>query len=166
MNIFDMLRIDEGLMLELYTDTEGYWTVGIGHLVTKTPSLATAKAELDKQVGRACSGRITKQEAEKLFNADVDKAVAGILKNTLLNGVYNSLNGDTPRQSALINMVFQMGVTGVAGFTNSMAMIQSKQWDKAAVNLAQSKWYKQTTNRAKRVIGTFKTGTWKAYENL
>lgn len=162
MNIFEMLRIDEGLELELYTDTEGFWTVGIGHLVTKNPSLVTAKAELDKMVGRKCFGRITKEEAEKLFNQDVDSATRGILGNAKLKPVYDSL--DSVRRCALINMVFQMGVAGVAGFSNSLRMLQQKRWEEAAVNLAQSKWYRQTPNRAKRVIATFKTGTWDAYQ--
>ncbi|WP_373559966.1 glycoside hydrolase family protein, partial [Klebsiella pneumoniae] len=30
-----MLRFDEGEKLQVYKDTEGYWTVGIGHLLTK-----------------------------------------------------------------------------------------------------------------------------------
>ena len=166
MNIFEMLRIDEGYDSKIYKDTRGYYTIGIGHLLTKDPSLAVAKAALDKLVGRKCDGVITKVEAEKIFAKDVDNVIAGIQRNALLKSVYDSLNGDDPRQSALMNMVFQMGEAGVAGFTNSMALIKSKQWDKAAVNLAQSKWYKQTTNRAKRVISTFKTGTWNAYENL
>ena len=63
-------------------------------------------------------------------------------------------------------MVFQMGETGVAGFTNSLRMLQQKRWDEAAVNLAKSRWYNQTPNRAKRVIATFRTGTWDAYKNL
>lgn len=164
MDIFGMLRIDEGYDNKLYKDTEGYWTIGIGQLITKSPSKSTAEAELDKLMGRACSGQITRQEAEALFNKSVDKAVVGIQKNVLLRSVYDVL--DSVRQAALINMVFQMGVAGVASFTNSMALLKAKNWEKAATNLAQSKWYKQTPNRAKRVIETFRTGTWKAYENL
>lgn len=166
MNIFEMLRIDEGYDSKIYKDTRGFYTIGIGHLLTKDPSLAVAKAALDKLVGRACNGVITRAEAESIFQKDVQKVEAGILRNAVLKSVYDSLAGDIPRQSALMNMVFQMGVAGVAGFTNSMALIKSKQWDKAAVNLAKSNWYKQTPNRAKRVIATFKTGTWSAYENL
>lgn len=161
MNIFDMLRIDEGLKLSLYKDTEGFWTVGIGHLVTKNPSLSFAKSELDKMVGRKCNGQITKEEAEKLFNQDVDKATQGIIGNAKLKPVYDSL--DAVRRCALVNMVFQMGVAGTAEFTNSLRMLQQKRWEEAAINLAQSKWYRQTTNRARRVIATFKTGTWEAY---
>jgi GH24 family phage-related lysozyme (muramidase) len=166
MNIFGMLRIDEGLKLTVYKDTEGFWTVGIGHLLTKNPSYDVAVRELDKLISRKTGGTITQREAEAIFAKDVDIAISGILKNATLKPVYDSLNGDEPRQAALVNMVFQMGVAGVASFTNSMTLIRAKSWDKAATNLAQSKWYKQTPNRAKRVIATFKTGTWKAYENL
>nr|7RX9_A Chain A, Phosphatidylinositol 3,4,5-trisphosphate-dependent Rac exchanger 1 protein, Endolysin chimera [synthetic construct] len=160
-NIFEMLRIDERLRLKIYKDTEGYYTIGIGHLLTKSPSLNAAKSELDKAIGRNCNGVITKDEAEKLFNQDVDAAVRGILRNAKLKPVYDSL--DAVRRCALINMVFQMGETGVAGFTNSLRMLQQKRWDEAAVNLAKSIWYNQTPNRAKRVITTFRTGTWDAY---
>lgn len=31
-DVFGMLKLDEGLKLKVYKDTEGYWTVGIGHL--------------------------------------------------------------------------------------------------------------------------------------
>ena len=164
MNIFEMLRIDEGCKLDLYKDTEGYWTIGIGQLITKNPSKDVARAELDKLMGRVCNGRITQHEAETLFNRSVEKARASVMRNAELKPVYDSL--DEVRRCALINMVFQMGEAGVAGFTNSLRLLQQKRWDEAAVNLAQSKWYKQTPNRAKRVISTFKTGTWKAYENL
>lgn len=164
MDIFGMLRIDEGLKLEMYKDTEGYWTIGIGQLLTKNPSKDVAMNELDKLMGRVCAGKITMREAEELFNASVAKARRGILGNATLKPVYDSL--DEVRRCALVNMVFQMGEAGTAGFTNSMKLLKAKQWDQAAVNLAQSRWYKQTTNRAKRVIETFRTGTWKAYENL
>lgn len=164
MDIFGMLRIDEGCKLELYKDTEGFWTIGIGQLITKNPSYNVARDELDRLMGRVCNGRITQQEAEYLFNSSVEKARKGILANATLKPVYDVL--DEVRRCALINMVFQMGVTGVAGFTNSLRMLKEKRWDDAAVNLAKSRWYNQTPNRAKRVIATFKTGTWKAYENL
>lgn len=164
MDIFGMLRIDEGCKLELYKDTEGFWTIGIGQLITKNPSYNVARDELDRLMGRVCNGRITQQEAENLFNSSVEKARKGILGNATLKPVYDVL--DEVRRCALINMVFQMGVTGVAGFPKGMRLLKARQWDQAAVELADSRWYKQTPNRAKRVIATFKTGTWKAYENL
>lgn len=161
-NIFEMLRYDEGLRLDIYKDTEGFWTIGIGHLLTKNPSIAVAQKELDKLIGRATMGRITNKEAEELFSLDVLKVEKGINSNGTLKVVYDSL--DPVRKDALKNMVFQMGVAGVAGFTNSLKYLQAKQWEQAASNLKQSRWFKQTPNRAGRVIETFRTGTYNAYK--
>lgn len=161
-NIFEMLRYDEGLRLDIYKDTEGYWTVGIGHLLTKDPSIAVAQKELDKLMGRATMGKITQKEAEDLFAVDCRKVDRGIEGNSSLSTTFNGL--DSVRRDALRNMVFQMGVAGVAGFKNSLKLLQSKQWEQAAVNLKQSRWFKQTPNRAKRVIETFRTGTFNAYK--
>ena len=48
----------------------------------------------------------------------------------------------------------------------SNVKVTKEGFDEAAVNLAKSRWYNQTPNRAKRVIATFRTGTWDAYKNL
>jgi hypothetical protein len=61
-------------------------------------------------------------------------------------------------------MVFQMGVSGVAGFPASMKLLLAKKWEAAAKELANSRWYRQTPNRARRVIETMRTGTWSAYQ--
>lgn len=162
MNIFDMLRIDEGLKLNVYKDTEGFWTVGIGHLLTKNPSKEVAIKELDKLVGRSTMGVISNQEAQEIFKLDVEDVERGIMLNSVLSPVFLSL--DSARKTAMMNMVFQMGVAGVAGFKNSLALLKAKDWGKAASNLKQSKWYRQTPNRAGRVIEVFRTGTFNAYK--
>lgn len=159
--IFEMLRLDEGLKLDVYKDTEGYWTVGIGHLLTKNPSKDVAIQELDKLVGRKTLGKITNDEAQRIFLEDVKKVDQGIQSNSTLKPVFDSL--DDVRKDALRNMVFQMGVAGVATFKNSLRLIQTKQWEQAAINLKQSKWFRQTPNRAGRVIEVMRTGTYKDY---
>lgn len=162
MTIFEMLKFDEGIELKIYLDTRGFYTVGIGHLLVKSNDRAAAIRQLDKELGRSTAGIITMAEAEKLFQLDVASATRSIKSNKVLAPVWAVL--DPIRQMALINFVFQLGEGGAAGFTNSMKLLQAKQWDQAAVNLAQSKWYKQTTNRATRVISVFKTGTLAAYK--
>ncbi|AWD90554.1 tail-associated lysozyme [Erwinia phage Cronus] len=162
MTIFEMLKFDEGIKLSIYLDTLNYYTVGIGHLLVKSSDRAAAIRQLDKEVGRSTNGTITMAEAEALFQKDVASATRDIKSNTVLAPVWAVL--DEVRQMALINFVFQLGTTGAAGFTTSMKLLQNKQWDQAAVNLAKSKWYTQTPNRAKRVISVFKTGTLAAYK--
>lgn len=161
MNIFEMLKYDEGIKNTLYKDTLEYYTIGIGHLVTKEANKTRALEILDKKFSRATNGTLTDKEVEILFNEDVQTAINQIKQNRVVNDVYQSL--DSIRQMALINMVFQMGIGGVATFTNSLALLKNKDWEKAAINLSKSKWFSQTPNRSYRVIEVFRTGTLKAY---
>lgn len=77
-DLYNMLREDEGENLKLYKDTEGFWTIGIGHLVTKDPSKEKAISILDKDLSRITSGFISKSESERLFAQDTSKALRGI----------------------------------------------------------------------------------------
>lgn len=160
MNIFDMLKYDEGLKLTIYKDTEGYPTIGIGHLLTKS-TMTVARQELKKLVNRD-TDTITLDEANRIFKQDVDKILSGMKSYPQVDAVYQSL--DETRKMALINMSFQLGLAGVAGFTNSLKLLLAKRWDEAAVNLAKSKWNSQTPNRSNRVISVFKTGTLNQYK--
>lgn len=162
MTIYEMLRYDEGLKLNIYKDTEGYWTIGIGHLLTKNPLKSVGIKNLDSLLGRSTNGTITESEAQKIFQKDVEGVNRDIKGNSTVSPVFDSL--DSERQKALQNMVFQMGISGVAGFKNSLALLKAKNWNQAAVNLKQSKWYRQTPNRAGRVIEVFRTGTFNSYK--
>ncbi|BEN87053.1 glycoside hydrolase family protein [Serratia marcescens] len=153
MTLFEMLRHDEGCKLTLYKDTEGYWTIGIGHLVSKN-----SKQEAISILGKET---ITLKEAELIFSNDINTTINDIKKSPRLNKLYNSLSVN--RQNALINMCFQLGVAGVLGFNNSLTMLEQMKWNEASVNLRLSKWHRQTTNRAERVISVFETDTMNAY---
>lgn len=161
MDIFSMLSQDEGLKLNVYKDTLGYWTVGIGHLLTKVDDKALAIKNLDALVARPTNGSITASEANRIFQKDVAVAKTS-LQSKGLGVLLQSLN--EPRQAALINMSFQLGAGGVAQFKKSMSLLASGKFEQAAVELKNSTWYTQTKNRATRVIETFRTGTWDAYQ--
>lgn len=113
MTLYEMLRFDEGEKLKLYKDTEGYWTIGIGHLVTKNPSKEQAIACLDKELNRVTSGVISKSESEQLFNLDISRALRDIERSEL-SSIYIQTNG--PRRAALVNLTFQLGLAGVLKF--------------------------------------------------
>lgn len=160
-DVFDMLRFDEGLKLTVYPDTEGYWTVGIGHLLTKLKDKAEAIRILDNLVGRKTNGVITEAEARKIFESDVKKAIQQIHSSTILSPIYDKVSPN--RKIAIINMVFQMGLKGAESFKNSLTLVSNSYYTQASINLRKSKWYRQTPNRAERVIQVLKTGTLDAY---
>jgi lysozyme len=125
------LMRDEGLRLKPYKDSVGKLTVGVGR-------------NLD-DVG------ISEGEAEALLVHDIQRAAV-------------SLDAHLPwwtkmseeRQRALLNMVFNMGIHTVLEFTNTLGLLERGEYEKAAANLAMSKWAKQVGPRAARIIAVIK----------
>ncbi|SFB73949.1 lysozyme [Polaromonas sp. OV174] len=132
------LRRDEGEKLSVYQDHLGYWTVGVGRL-------------LDARKG----GGITPEESAYLLSNDIDKRQAEVLRRAPWMA-----NLDPARFGVLLNMAFQMGVDGLLGFKNTLAMVRSGDFAGAAAGMLQSLWAKQTPERAERLSRQMKTGIW------
>lgn len=138
MNSYEQLKRDEGEVLHAYQDTLGYWTIGIGILI-------------DKRKG----GGLRPEESEFIFNnrlrilnKQLDKRIPWIGKL------------DPVRRGVLVNMAFQMGVDGLLGFKNTLAMIERGHYQAAAAGMLNSKWAKQTPARANRLSVQMATGVW------
>lgn len=138
-NIVDQLVRDEGVVLHEYKDHLGYSTIGIGRLI-------------DKRKG----GGITRDEAEYLLANDVKKVMAQVRHELPW-----SAKLDDARQGVLLNMAFQMGISGLLGFRNTLAMIQRGDYVGAARGMLNSKWAKQTPARCRRLSEQMRTGEWK-----
>ncbi len=137
-NLTTQLRRDEGEVLHAYQDHLGFWTIGIGRLI-------------DKRKG----GGLTKDEAAYLLQNDIAK-----FTTTLRTRLPWFDQLDEARQGVLANMAFQMGVEGLLGFKNTLAMIQRGEYDAAANAMMQSKWATQTPQRAARLSKQMRTGEW------
>lgn len=134
---FDMLRVDEGLKLTVYQDHLGYWTVGIGHLLTKIKDKAKAIQILDNLLGRKTNGVITEKEARQIFADDVAKVKRDIKNSAILSPIYDKVS-DT-RKLGIINMVFQLGLKGAEGFKNSLTLISNAYYTQAGKNMRKSR---------------------------
>lgn len=120
---------DEGLRLEVYRDSLGNATVGFGHLVKPGE-------RFDK---------ITPHEAIELLRRDYQTAKVSVERS------YPWASGDV--KLVLINMTYQMGPTGVAKFEKTLMALQMENYDKAASELLDSTWARQTPSRARRLAG-------------
>ena len=136
--LIKQLRRDEGEVLTAYQDHLSYWTIGVGRLI-------------DKRKG----GGITPEESDYLLNNDIDKRQAELLR---LAPWMSRL--DPARFGVMLNMAFQMGVAGLLGFNNTLAMVRAGQYGAAADALLESLWAKQTPARAKRLSDQMRTGAW------
>lgn len=132
------LRRDEGEVLTAYKDSLGYLTIGVGRLI-------------DKKRG----GGITAEESAYLLGNDIDRIDAD-LRSRLewFAGL------DEARQGACLNMAFQLGVEGLLEFERTLAAIRDGHYAHAANLALQSKWAKQTPERARRIARQIESGEW------
>jgi lysozyme len=135
---YSQLKRDEGEVLHAYQDHLGYWTIGIGILI-------------DKRKG----GGLRPEESEYIFRNRLK-----LLEAELTARLPWISKLDPARKGVLINMAFQMGVAGLLGFKNTLALIQSGKYQDAAKAMLQSKWATQTPARANRLSRQMETGIW------
>ena len=95
--IENMLRRDEGLRLKVYWDSEGYPTIGIGHLIVmqKIRDMAQINKILSNQVGRQVTGNpgiIEMEEASKLFQKDLADVQRDVKSHPRVGPVYAKVN--------------------------------------------------------------------------
>lgn len=131
------LKLDEGLRLSMYKCTEGFNTIGYGHNCDSCPTFE----------GSHIPDTISQNTAERLLDADIAKAQISLYK-----AIPWIVNIPKNQQEALINMTFQMGINGLLKFKNTLKMIKEGRINEACDNARKSLWYKQTPNRAERVI--------------
>lgn len=149
MNIIEMLDFEEDFRSEPYLCSEDYATVGIGWRIgSKGQPLSDFK-------------HISLCKAAAY--AQLEFKVAGISAN-LSNEFEFFKDLNECRQAVLISMAYQLGFAGLLGFKRMLAAIQTKCWNDAAHEGLDSRWAKQTPNRANRQMKTLLSGTWSEYE--
>jgi len=131
MNIVDEIKRDEGLRLKPYVCTAGKLTIGYG---------------------RNLEGRgITEQEAEYLLANDLL-----LIKSQLKKEVEFFESLDEERQAALINMGFNLGITGLLKFKKMLKALEIGNYERAALEASDSRWYRQVGQRAVRIVAKIK----------
>ena len=127
------VKAHEGFRNSVYRDTLGKRTVGYGHLCV----------EDHWEDNRA----YTIPELERVLEADLNNAVQGAER--LLKGcrILDSL-----AREIVVEMVFQLGETGVSKFKNMLkALEEGPDYQTAAAEMLDSRWAKQTPERAKEM---------------
>lgn len=146
--IIQRLVFHEGCKLKPYRCTEGFLTIGVGRNLETNP--------LTEEEKKACGDYehgITKNAAFLLLRNDIDRVICECIK---VFPFWKQL--DSERQYALIDMVFQLGVAGVKKFKKMLAAMGVGNYKEAAVQCLDSRYAKQTPNRAKRIAKTIETG--------
>lgn len=140
-----MLRVDEGERLFPYTDSEGLWTIGVGHCLDRNPIPGRTMVSLHSE-------GITKEESDNLLKSDIGKAL-----KICIDKIHFFSDLDSVRQSILINMSFNLG-NGLLKFKNMLAALGRGDYAEAQAQMIDSKWHGQVKSRALRLERMMLTG--------
>ena len=137
-SVFEQLKIDEGVVYEIYKDHLGYPTFGVGHLVLDS----------DPEFGQDVGTPVTEERTKQCFEKDLDTSISECV------ALYGDDFTDWPGvvQEVLVNMMFNMGRTRLGKFKNFRKALEAQDWKQAGIEGRDSRWHKQVTNRAERLM--------------
>ena len=129
----ERIKKHEGFRNKVYKDTLGKKTIGFGHLCVE-----------DHWVDGWTYSDV---ELNKVFDKDFKKAKDGASK------LYDGCEISDTAKEIIIEMVFQLGPTGVSKFKNMWAALKESppNYKQASSEMLDSRWAKQTPSRAKEL---------------
>ena len=127
--LLQSVKKHEGYRNKVYLDTLGKRTVGVGHLCVED------------------FWEDNKEYEEKflmtILKHDLQTAIKGADRVLVECPVLDDL-----AEEIIIEMVFQLGETGVSKFKNMLKALKVPDYQTAAIEMLDSKWAKQTPERA------------------
>lgn len=127
------LTIDEGKKSKPYKDTVGKLTIGVGR-------------NLD-DVG------LSDDEIQYLLDNDINRVIGDL---DVALPWWSALSEE--RQQVLANMCFNLGITRLLAFKNTLEAMEEGRYDAAANGMMASLWYRQVGARAMRLVERMRRG--------
>ena len=144
MNIDELrqeIQNDEGRVNSVYLDHLSLPTIGIGHLIK----------ESDPEYGLPVGTVVDDERVNELFDQDIKVTLSECEQ---LYGNFNDLPEEV--QKILANMMFNLGRPRLSKFRKLCKAVADRDWQECAVQMEDSRWHKQVTNRANRLISRMK----------
>ena len=123
MALLDRIKHHEGFRSKVYKCTEGYDTIGYG--------FAIKDLELDKDI------------SEMILMQKLDNLMTRIGKTFVW-----WRSADSTVKDVVVEMCYQLGVSGFSKFKKTIDHLENRRYAKASVEMLDSRWAKQTPNRA------------------
>jgi lysozyme len=125
-DLLEAVKLSEGFRDKVYKCTEGFDTIGYG--------FAIKDLIMDEDI------------AEMILRRKLDKLIDRV------NRRFEWLS-ELPLQAqdVIYEMCYQLGVSGVSKFKKTLLYLENKEYRMASKEMLDSKWARQTPNRAKRL---------------
>lgn len=124
--LLSRIKRHEGFRGRPYTDTTGHTTIGYGRNLDDNP--------------------LTESEAEVLLVNDLQRTHEQLLRRLPIYATLNEI-----RRDVLLELGFQLGVSGLLRFSRMLRALEYQRWEEAAWELMDSKYAKQVPERASRL---------------
>jgi len=133
----DDLAADEGCKEEIYLDHLGLETFGIGHLI----------GEADPEYGKPVGTPVSFERVMEVFERDIAVTIEDC------HTLYDDFD-ELPEEAQLIiaNMMFNLGLPRLSKFRKMKESVDARDFNEAANQMVDSKWYRQVPNRAMRLV--------------
>lgn len=133
----EQIKRHEGEVLEVYEDSLGYLTLGVGHLIQKS----------DPEYGQPAGTPVSQEVVDMYYEDDFDKHVdetIHVCENN--NIVFDALPESI--QHVLVNMCFNLGANRLGKFRNMLAAVSTSDWKEMASQMEDSRWFGQVGRRS------------------
>ena len=131
------LKRDEGCVYSVYLDHLNLPTTGIGHLIN----------EWDEEYGKPVGTPVSEERVNELFDKDIQITIDECEQ---LFGNFQDLPEEV--KQILANMMFNLGRPRLSKFRKLCKAVAERNWKECAIQMEDSKWHKQVTKRANRLI--------------
>ncbi len=132
----ERIKKNEGYSNKPYKDQLGFYTIGYGHLIKEKENKYFVK-------------KYNKNHYKKVFEEDFIKAHNQYKKKFLKK--HHTIS----EKEVLIEMLFQLGSTGVSKFKKMLNFLNNKKKFMASLEMLDSLWYSQTPERVNNIIKNY-----------
>ncbi len=135
----EQIKRHEGEVLNIYEDSLGYKTLGVGHLCQPEDP------EYDWAVGTSVSQEVVDMYYEDDFDKHYMEAIH-------VFGSHEDWD-ELPEviQRVLVNMCFNLGGSRLSKFRNMLKACRNHDWKEMSVQMQDSRWYGQVGRRSKEL---------------
>ena len=152
--LMEKLIAHEGLRLQVYEDSLGIATIGIGRNL-EDRGITPEELEWMDIPNMAIVHTMGITEADAMYLAQND---VQIVEEELLRSHPCVENLDAVRQLVLVDMAFNMGVPRLGKFKKMWAAIHENNFDEAAKEMLDSRWANQVKSRSTKLAHAMHTG--------
>ena len=136
--LVEMLKLHEGVETHAYKCTSGKITIACGRNIDPAGGIGLSDDEIDY-----------------LLENDIDRCIKELGSAF---SWFSDLN--EARRDAMIDLVFNMGLTRLTGFKKALAAMADANYDLAATEFMDSQYASQVKDRAIEICAMIKTGNY------